>query len=41
MITDFIIDNMMQWHHSGFNVYCGKTLWPGNALSGQHFHPSG
>jgi hypothetical protein len=26
MITDFIIDNMMGWHHSGFNVYCGKTL---------------
>lgn len=30
MITNFIIDNMMGWHHSGFNVYCGKTLWPGN-----------
>ena len=30
MITDFIIDNMMGWHHSGFNVYCGKTLWPGD-----------
>jgi hypothetical protein len=30
MITDFIIDNMMNWHHSGFNVYCGKTLWPDN-----------
>lgn len=30
IINDFIIENMMQWHHSGFNVYCGKTLWPGN-----------
>ena len=30
MITDFIIDNMMNCHHSGFNVYCGKTLWPDN-----------
>ena len=30
MITDLIIDNMNNWHHSGFNVYCGKTLWPDN-----------
>ncbi len=30
LITDLIIDNMKNWHHSGFNVYCGKTLWPGN-----------
>lgn len=30
MINGFIIDNMMGWHHSGFNVYCGKTFWPGN-----------
>jgi hypothetical protein len=30
MINDFIIENMMNWHHSGFNVYCGKTLWPDN-----------
>ena len=30
MITDFIINNMMGWHHSGFNIYCGKTLWPDN-----------
>jgi hypothetical protein len=21
---------MMNWHHSGFSVYCGKTLWPDN-----------
>jgi hypothetical protein len=18
------------WHHSGFNVYCGPTIWPNN-----------
>ena len=22
-ITDVVIENMMNWHHSGFNVYCG------------------
>jgi hypothetical protein len=27
-ITDFIIENMMGWHHSGFNVYCGEAIWP-------------
>jgi len=27
-INDFVIDNMMGWHHSGFNVYCGETIWP-------------
>ena len=21
---------MMNWHHSGFNVYCGKAIWPHN-----------
>jgi len=30
MITDFVIENMMCWHHIGFNVYCSKTLWPDN-----------
>jgi hypothetical protein len=25
-----IIENMMQWHHSGFNVYCGEAIWPHN-----------
>ncbi|PIP36993.1 MAG: hypothetical protein COX19_17845 [Desulfobacterales bacterium CG23_combo_of_CG06-09_8_20_14_all_51_8] len=30
MINDFVIQNMMNWHHSGFNVYCGKTFWPDN-----------
>ena len=29
-ITDVIIENMMNWRHSGFNVYCGKAIWPHN-----------
>ncbi len=29
-ITDVIIENMMNWHHSGFNVYCGDAIWPHN-----------
>jgi len=29
-INDAVIENMMSWHHSGFNVYCGPTIWPDN-----------
>ena len=29
-INDAVIENMMQWHHSGFNVYCGDAIWPHN-----------
>ncbi len=29
-LNDFIIENMMQWRHSGFNLYCGKTIRPDN-----------
>jgi len=29
-INDAIIENMMQWHHGGFNVYCGEAIWPHN-----------
>jgi hypothetical protein len=29
-ITDVIIENMMNWHHSGFDVYCGKAIWQHN-----------
>jgi hypothetical protein len=25
-----ILENMMNWRHSGFNVYCGKAIWPRN-----------
>jgi NAD-dependent SIR2 family protein deacetylase len=25
-ITDAVIENMMGWRHSGFNVYCGPTM---------------
>ncbi len=27
-IGDAAIENMMGWRHSGFNVYCGPTIWP-------------
>jgi len=29
-INDVVIENMMNWHHSGLNVYCGKAIWPHN-----------
>jgi hypothetical protein len=29
-INDLMIENMMNWRHSGFNVYCGKAIWPHN-----------
>jgi hypothetical protein len=29
-INNAVIENMMFWHHSGFNVYCGPTIWPHN-----------
>lgn len=29
-INDAIIENMMNWRHSGFNVYCGNAIWPHN-----------
>jgi hypothetical protein len=29
-INEFIIENMINWRHSGFNVYCGKAIWPHN-----------
>lgn len=29
-ISDAVIENMLSWHHSGFNVYCGPTIWPSN-----------
>jgi hypothetical protein len=27
-ISDAIIENMLSWRHSGFNVYLGPTIWP-------------
>ena len=30
IIDDHIIENMLNWHHSGFNVYCGPAINPGN-----------
>jgi hypothetical protein len=29
-INDLVIENMMNWRHSGFNVYCGHAIWPHN-----------
>jgi ribosomal protein S27E len=29
-INDAVIENMLSWRHSGFNVYCGPTIWPNN-----------
>ncbi len=29
-VNDAVIENMLSWHHSGFNVYCGPTIWPNN-----------
>jgi hypothetical protein len=29
-INDTVIKNMLGWRHSGFNVYCGPTIWPDN-----------
>ena len=26
-INDRVIENMLNWHHSGFNVYCSNTYW--------------
>jgi hypothetical protein len=29
-ISHAVIENMMGWHHSGFNVFCGPAIWPRN-----------
>ena len=29
-LPERVIENMMGWRHSGFNVYCGPSIWPGN-----------
>jgi len=29
-INDVVIENMMNWRHSGFNVYCGNAIWQRN-----------
>jgi len=35
-ITDSVIENMLNWHHSGFNVYCGNAIWPHNDEGLEH-----
>jgi len=27
-ITDAVIENILSWRHSGFNVFCGQAIWP-------------
>jgi len=29
-INNVVIENMMNWRHSGFNVHCGNAIWPHN-----------
>ena len=29
-INDAVIENMLSWRHSGFNLYCGRSIWPNN-----------
>jgi hypothetical protein len=29
-INDVVIENMMNWRQSDFNVYCGNAIWPHN-----------
>ena len=29
-ITDSVVDNMGSWNHSGFHVYCGNSIMPGD-----------
>ncbi len=29
-INDAVIENMLSWHHSGFHVHVGNTIWPGD-----------
>ena len=38
-ITDVVIENMMGWHHSGFNIYCGPAIWPHNEAGVGKFGP--
>ncbi len=33
-INDVVIEDMMNWRHSGFNVYCGNAIWPHNESAG-------
>jgi len=42
-INEAIIESMLNWRHSGFNVYCGKAIWPHNeeGLENLAIHHSG
>ena len=28
LITDLVIENMLSWYNSGFNIYCGNAITP-------------
>ncbi len=30
IFTDIVIENMMNWRHSGLGLYCGRAIWPRN-----------
>jgi hypothetical protein len=38
-IDDDIIENMMNWHHSGFNIYCEPAIRPGEREAVLHQCP--
>jgi len=31
-INDAIIENMLSWHHSGFQVYIGDRIYPSDKI---------
>lgn len=33
-ITKDLVDMMMSWRHSGFNVFCGPRIQPGDIKAG-------
>jgi hypothetical protein len=33
LITDRVIELISNWRHSGFNVYCGERIYPGDGQS--------
>jgi hypothetical protein len=41
-ITDLVIENMLSWYNSGFNVYCGDAISVMDALGlGNTLHATG
>ncbi|MEJ2157835.1 MAG: hypothetical protein P8X96_21095 [Desulfobacteraceae bacterium] len=40
-ISDAVIEIMPSWRHSGFNVYCGPTIWPATLIACFRTHRKG